>query len=101
MDVVAGANGGRDWLRRHGAPFRIWLRSNCLFKNAPLGESSEWSIWWGFAMSMGRRKSEIQNEFWVHSDKLESKGHAFFERLNKALAASGFDEKLEELCAPY
>lgn len=52
-------------------------------------------------MSMGRRKNEIQNQLWVDAAQLQSRGHAFFERLNEVLGFYEFDRKVEELCEAY
>ena len=53
-------------------------------------------------MTLGRRRSEHQNSFWVATDKL-GKGprNAFYDRLNELLAEVEFDRKLEEAAAPY
>jgi transposase len=52
-------------------------------------------------MALGKRKLE-QQAAWVATTELpKSPGHPFYKKLNKLLAEAGFDEWLEELCAPY
>jgi transposase len=52
-------------------------------------------------MSLGKRKRE-QQAAWVATTELpQSPGHPFYKKLNTLLAESGFDEWLEQLCAPY
>jgi len=52
-------------------------------------------------MAMGRCEAE-QSSMWVAAQDLaKSPGHAFYEKLNEVLAAGGFDQFVEELCAPY
>ena len=52
-------------------------------------------------MALGKRKHE-QQAAWVATTELpKSPGHPFYKKLNKLLAEAGFDEWLEELCAPY
>jgi len=52
-------------------------------------------------MSMGRRPSEEQGEFWVPTADLpRSPGHVFYDKLNGLLADAGFDRHVEKLCRP-
>lgn len=52
-------------------------------------------------MALGRRKQEQQTA-WVATTELpKSPGHPFYKKLNLLLAEAGFDEWLEQLCAPY
>jgi transposase len=53
-------------------------------------------------MALKRRKPETQETLWVAHDKVaRSPGHPFYEALNRALSAHGFDRFAEDLCAPY
>lgn len=53
-------------------------------------------------MSLGRRKTERQAEFWVATQDLAGgPGHIFYDRLNQLLDEAGFDRFIEELCEPY
>jgi hypothetical protein len=51
----------------------------------------------------GKAEGELDHPgLWIPTTELaRSPGHAFFERLNKILAESGFDGFVEELCAPF
>ena len=52
-------------------------------------------------MSLGRRK-EQQRSMWLSYDQFpQSKGHVFYERLQKILRQGGFDSHVENLCAPF
>ena len=52
-------------------------------------------------MSMGRRPTEEQGEFWVPTADLpRSPGHVFYDKLNRFLADAGFDRRVETLCRP-
>lgn len=52
-------------------------------------------------MSIGRSK-EQQRSMWLSYDQLpQSKGHVFYERLQKILLQEGFDTFVENLCAPF
>ena len=53
-------------------------------------------------MSLGRRKSQRQQELFVPTQELpKTPRHVFYERLNRLLAEHNFDAFLEELCSPY
>jgi transposase len=53
-------------------------------------------------MSLGRRQSERQREFWVSCEDLAATPrHVFYDRLNELLADGGFDDFVEELGAPF
>ena len=52
-------------------------------------------------MSLGRSK-EQQRSMWLSYDQMpQSKGHVFYERLQKLMRQEGFDPFLENLCAPF
>ena len=52
-------------------------------------------------MSLGRSK-EQQRSMWLSYDQLpQSKGHVFYERMQKILLQQGFDTRVENLCAPF
>ena len=52
-------------------------------------------------MSLGRSKKQ-QRSMWISYDQLpQSKGHVFYERLQKTLLQEGFDTFVENLCAPF
>ena len=53
-------------------------------------------------MSMGKRTSEQQGEFWLATESLAAgPGHPFYAKLNEVLGQEGFDPFVESLCAPY
>jgi len=53
-------------------------------------------------MTLGRRRREHQDSFWVPTDRLGSgPRNAFYDRLNQLLDEIDFDGKLEEAAAPY
>ena len=53
-------------------------------------------------MSLGKRESENQREFWLETDRLATgPGHVFYDKLNRFLTEKGFDLFLEQLCQPY
>jgi IS5 family transposase len=53
-------------------------------------------------MTLGRRRREHQDTFWVPADRLGSgPRNAFYDRLNQLLDEIGFDKKLEEAAEPY
>ena len=52
-------------------------------------------------MALGKRKPK-QDELFIPTAKLAAgPGHPFYSKLNQVLAAAGFDDFVEELCAPY
>ena len=52
-------------------------------------------------MSPGRRQAE-QKSMWLIYDQLpQSRGHVFYERLQKLLRQKAFDAFPEKLCAPF
>jgi len=53
-------------------------------------------------MSMGKRRSERQQELWIAAPQMpEPPGHPFYERLNRLLADHGFDTHVEEVCRRF
>lgn len=53
-------------------------------------------------MALGRRDGERQDDIWVPTDRLaRGPGHPFYARLNKVLAAAGFDRFVEDRCAKF
>jgi transposase len=53
-------------------------------------------------MPMSRRKSESQGQMFVAVSELFAAGpHPFYEKLNQALAAMGFDRRVEDLCRKF
>jgi transposase len=53
-------------------------------------------------MSMGRRDEQRQDELWIAAAKIaKAPGHPFYAKLNRALAAAGFDRFAEERCAMF
>jgi len=53
-------------------------------------------------MSMGKRKSERQEELWVSSGEIaRGPGSPFYSRLNGVLAGAGFDRWAEERCRGF
>ena len=53
-------------------------------------------------MSLGRRKTSCQPEFWIASSEVvQGPGHPFYSKLNEVLSKHGFDEFVEERCAPF
>jgi len=53
-------------------------------------------------MSMGRRQDERQDELWIATGRIaKAPGHPFYAKLNRALAAAGFDAFAEERCARF
>ena len=53
-------------------------------------------------MSMGKRKTERQPEFWIAREAMpEAPGHPFYRRLNELLGEHRFDAFVEGLCAPF
>src|SRR5208337_3987459 len=52
-------------------------------------------------MALGKRKPK-QDELFISTAKLATgPGHPFYSKLNAVLADAGFDEFVENLCAPY
>jgi len=52
-------------------------------------------------MALGKRKPQ-QDELFIPTAKVASgPGHPFYSKLNEVLAEAGFDEFVEQLCAPY
>jgi transposase len=52
-------------------------------------------------MALGKRKPK-QDELFIPTAKVASgPGHPFYAKLNQVLAEAGFDEFVEQLCAPY
>ena len=53
-------------------------------------------------MSLGKRESQNQREFWLETDRLATgPGHVFYDKLNRLLIEQGFDLFVEELCQPH
>ena len=53
-------------------------------------------------MGMGKRQRSKQESLFVPTASLvRTASHAFYERLNGALAAEGFDDFVEDLCEPF
>ena len=53
-------------------------------------------------MSMRSRRAGKQKEFWIATDRLaNSPGHPFYRKLNRLLAAHGFDAFAEEQCRGF
>lgn len=53
-------------------------------------------------MSLRKRESEDQREFWLPTDRLATgPGHVFYDKLQRLLADHGFDLFVEQLCQPY
>jgi len=53
-------------------------------------------------MAMKKRRRSRQNDLFIPSHALpESPGHPFYEKLNQILDAHGFDDFVEDLCAPF
>src|SRR4029453_16649543 len=51
-------------------------------------------------MALGRRRSK-QSEMFIPTAQLaKGPGHPFYTKLNEVLAEAGFDQLVEELCAP-
>ena len=53
-------------------------------------------------MAMGKRKQEVQSQFWIPTVQLpNAPGHPFYEQLNRILDAEGFDAFVEKRCAKF
>ena len=55
----------------------------------------------GRHMALGRRKSKQQSLLVATTQLPKSPGHPFYERLNRLLAETKFDEFVEETCEPF
>jgi transposase len=52
-------------------------------------------------MALGKRTSK-QDELFIPTAKLATgAGHSFYSKLNEVLGEAGFDDFVEQLCAPY
>ncbi len=53
-------------------------------------------------MSMSRRATERQEEFWISTSDLQSApGNPFYKRLNELLSEADFDREVEDLCESF
>ena len=53
-------------------------------------------------MSLGKRRRDHQDSFWVATDQLgNGPRNAFYDRLNQLLDEIEFDRKLEKAAKPY
>ncbi len=53
-------------------------------------------------MSMSKRRTQRQQELWIHSmDLVMPAGHPFYQALNRLLDEHGFDPFVEERCASF
>ena len=53
-------------------------------------------------MSLGRRRDDQQDEFWISTDKVgRGPRNVFYDRLNELLAEIELDRKLEAAAEPY
>jgi transposase len=52
-------------------------------------------------MALGRRKTRQAELFIPTAQLAQGPGHPFYTKLNAVLAEAGFDEFVEQLCAPY
>lgn len=53
-------------------------------------------------MSLGKRESDQQREFWTPTDSLATgPGHVFYDKLNRLLSENGFDLFVEQVCQPF
>jgi transposase len=52
-------------------------------------------------MALGRRKLKQDEMFIPRAEVVSGPGHPFYAKLNEVLAEAGFDEFVEQLCAPY
>lgn len=52
-------------------------------------------------MALGRRKAQQTELFIPTAELVTGPGHPFYTKLNQVLAEAGFDEFVEQLCAPY
>jgi transposase len=53
-------------------------------------------------MSLGRKKQDRQQQFWVEADSLpDVPRHVFYDKLNELLDQGDFDRWIEQTCQPY
>ena len=53
-------------------------------------------------MSLGKRETERQHEFWLETNRLATgPGHVFYDQHHRLLSDSGFDRFVEQTCQPY
>lgn len=53
-------------------------------------------------MSMSRRATERQEEFWISTSEIQAApGNPFYTRLNELLSEAEFDRKVEDLCEAF
>jgi transposase len=52
-------------------------------------------------MSMSKRPSHHQQQFWISTASITSPGHPFYQRLNKLLDDHGFDRVVESRCKAF
>ena len=53
-------------------------------------------------MALGKRQRSTQDSLFIPTASLaRSSSHTFYERLNQVLMGDGFDDFVEDLCAPY
>ena len=52
-------------------------------------------------MALGKRKARQAELFVATAALAKGSGHPFYTKLNAVLAEAGFDDKVEELCAPF
>ncbi len=53
-------------------------------------------------MAMGKKRQSHQEEMWIETRCLpKAPGHPFYQRLNEILRQHGFDDFVEDLCAPH
>jgi transposase len=52
-------------------------------------------------MALGKRETKQEEMFIATTQVAKGPGHPFYRKLNEVLAEAGFDEFVEELCAPY
>ena len=53
-------------------------------------------------MALGKKRGPKQEEMFIATAQIVTgPGHPFYAKLNEVLAAAGFDEFVEELCAPH
>ena len=53
-------------------------------------------------MAMGKKRRSQQEELWIETRSLpKAPGHPFYQKLNEILGKHGFDDFVEDLCAPH